>query len=191
LPLSGGEQIGAVVGGAALLLVVVGAVVRAATMRGETHNKWQRRVQFSDSALEQREIEQLKALRDELEQVLPPGEDPVALSTFNPTPLAGRTSQVAKLHVSRTRMGAALDKLRWLGTVFTVLLSLLAVAIVLLTLHYGELISASWLRHAGLIVGGATVACLIIAGVAYIVLHKRLADGQILSGWADPPENGQ
>jgi hypothetical protein len=188
MPLTSGEQIGAIGTGAGVLIVVVGAIVRAATMRGETHNRWQRRVQYSDSALEQREIGELKALRGELEEVLPPGEDPVALSTFDPTPLAERTSHVAKLHASRTRMARAFDVVRRLGHVFTLLLSVFAVATVLLTLYYGELATASWLRVAGLILGGLSVAGLTIAGLAYIILHKRLADAQILSGAGDPPE---
>lgn len=188
MALSSGEQIGAVGAGAAALLVVVGAVVRSATMRGETHNRWQRRVQYSDSALEQREIEELKALRRELEDVLPGGEDPVALSTFDPTPLAERTSRVARLHSARDRMDSAFHTLRRLGPVFTALLVLLAGAIVLITLHYSEIAATNWIRIAGLTLGGITAACLVVAGAAYIVLHKRLADAQILSGWADPPE---
>jgi hypothetical protein len=187
VPLSDGEQIGAIGAGAALVVVIAGAVVRAAAMRGETHNKWQRRVLLADTALEDKEIDELKDLQGALEKVLPPGTDAPALSTFDPSPLAKRTSEIAKLHTSRERMRRAFKWLRRLGDIFTALLSLLVLAIVLLTLHYADLWNVAFSEAAGLIAGGVAVAGLVFGGLAYIVLQHVLATAQIMSGWADPP----
>lgn len=191
MPLSGGEQIGAVFGGAAVVIVAAGGIVKAAQMRGETHNRWQRRVQFADSALEQREIDELEQLRDALEAVLPTGDDAPGLSTFDPTPLAERTGQVAKLHTSRTRMHNAFKTLRWLGTVFTVLLAIFIVAVGLATLYYAELTRADWVQVVGLACGAVSVIGLALAGGVFAWKHKRLADAVILSGYGDPGGDGE
>ena len=195
MPLSDGEQIGAIGVGITTILFVGGAIARSATMRGETHNKWQRRVQYATSRLEQQELDALAQLRDDLEQVLPVdgrGElvppEQADLATFDPSPLSDQISAIAKLHQTRERMDQALDWVRRLGDVFTGLLCGLLAAATLLTLHYCELVEAEWIGVAGLIVGAISVAGLAIAGGAYILFHRRLANGQILANYADPPE---
>lgn len=188
MPLSNGEQIGAVGTGAAILLAALGGAVKASSLRGDIHNKWQRRVQFSDSALEEQQVDALNELRQELEAVLPQGTDAVAISTFDPTPLAGRTSHIAKLHGARARMERAFRLLRKLDNVLLPLFVLGAIAVVFLTLHYGEVSGADWLRPARQLTGITAAAGLLLAGAAYAVLYRILANGQILSGWAEPPE---
>jgi hypothetical protein len=186
--LTDGEQIATIFAGATMCLAFVGGVFKTSGMRGDAHNKWFRRLQYTQSALEAREIAALKDLRDALDDVLPQGQDAPALSNFDPSPLADKTAAVATLHASRERMDGAYKNVCRLGTVFTVLLSVAAVAVAALTLHYSELVSGKVMRAAGIGVGTPTIVLLLLSGVAYIVMQKRLADAQILAGSADPPE---
>lgn len=195
MPLSNGEQIGAIGVGITTILIIGGAIARSATMRGETHNDWQRRVQLASSSLEGQELDLLAKLRDDLDETLPANDglglvapEQADLATFDPSPLSDQISAIAKLHQTRERMDHALDWLRRLGDVFTVLLCCLMATAVLLTLHYSELVSAEWTRVAGLSLGAVSVAGFVVAGAAYILFHRRLANGQIRSNYADPPE---
>lgn len=189
MAISGGDQVASAFAAGAVVAVLAGATAKAATMRSDTHNKWLRRVQYSDAALERREIAELKALRRHLDEVMPAGDDPIALSTFDPAPLAKLTSEVAALHSARDRMTKAFAMLKRLGDAFTILLPMLMIAVIMLSLHYIEIvISKPWLRTPGLIIGATALVCLTVTGVMLLVVHRRLSTAQEKSGWGDPPE---
>lgn len=172
--------------GATALGILGAGIFRASNLRGDSNTKWSTRILLAASALDEKIVTELQALRGDIETALPGSEVPFdpANAIADPQPLSARVEKVAKFYRARVRMDKDLRRVLRLGRVFVVALILLALASGLLTCHYGELVDWSWLRVSGLIAGGLGAAVAIGSMGVYIVCVDRLASAEILAGTA-------
>jgi hypothetical protein len=187
LSLEGSDQAGIIAVGAGALLVLAGAIFKAANLRGDSNSKWSSRIDLAVVALDEKTVVELRELREEIETVLPDAHtpfDPTRNVSVNPAPLSERVERTAKYYTARMRMSNDLDRVRRLGRVFVFSLALLMIAVVLLTVHYAEVLDWAWTRWAGFGAGGLAVVILVAAGVVYGVCVDRLASGEILADTA-------
>jgi hypothetical protein len=187
------EQLGVVALGVTSLLVIGPAIFKAANLRGDTSNKWSTRVDIAVVALDEKIVSELSELRDEAEDVLAPVNAPFdpAQAIVDPSPLSERVGRTAKYYAARVRMKNDLVRVRRLGRVFVMSLSMLALAIVPLTLYYADLVrwDPSW--WAGVILGALGLVGLIVATFIYIVCVDRLSGAEILADTASQAGGGK
>jgi anti-sigma-K factor RskA len=179
--------------GVASLLVIGPAIFKAANVKGDTNNKWSTRVDLALVALDDKIVRELGELRNETDHLLAPVDAPFdpAQAIVDPSPLSARVERTALCYAARVRMRTDLDRARRLGRVFVVSLSMLAVAVVLLTLFYAELVTWDPLRWAGVVVGGIGLIALIAATVVYVVCMDHLSDDEILADTASQARDSQ
>lgn len=181
-----GAQVAIVGIGVASLLALVRAIIKAANLRGDTNSKWSSRVDLAVVALDEKTIVELKELRDEIDTVLPESDAPFdpAQAIVDPSPLSERVERTAKYYRARVRMETHLNRVRSLGRVFVVSLSLLTIAAVLIPAYYADLLGWDWARWLGFGLGAAGLIILIPAGAVYVVWVDRLSGAEILAGTA-------
>lgn len=181
-----GDQLTVVGIGVGVLLVLIPAIFKAGSLRGDANNKWSSRRDLAVVALDEKTVVELRNLRDETNTVLPPVDAPFdpAQAIVDPSPLSERVERTAKYYRARVGMERDLDRLRRLGRVFVASLSMLAVATVLLTVYYSELLDWKSLQWAGVGVGGVGLTTFIVAGVVYILCEDRLSGAEILADTA-------
>jgi hypothetical protein len=184
--LSDSDPAGIIAVGAGTLLVLSGAAFKAVNLRGDANSKWSSRIDLAVVALDEKTVAELKALRAEIDDLVPDDDAPFdpAQAIIDPAPLSERVERTAKFYRARVRMENDLDRVRRLGRVFVFLLLLLMISVAMLTIHYAELFDWSWARTAGLAAGAVSVALLIFAGAVYGVCMDRLASGEILADTA-------
>ena len=174
------------------MLVLAGAIFKAVNLRGDHNTKWSSRIDLAVVALDEKTVVVLRELRTDIDKLLPTDEDPFdpIRVSVDPSPLSERVEQTATFYAARVRMTKDLDRVLRLGRVFVFGLVVLMLAIVLLTLHYAEILDWSWMRWAGYGCGGVGVAILISAMVVYSVCVDRLASGEILAETASQAGGG-
>lgn len=187
-----GGQAGVILGGATALLVLGGAIFKAANLRGDANNKWSSRVDLAAVALDEKTIAELRKLGDEIETVMPDQNRPFdpAQAIIDPSPLSERVERTAKYYRARVRMASDLNHVRQLGRLFVASLLLLAVGVTLLTVYYAELIGWGWMPWAGGGSGGLGLLVLVAGGVTYIVCVDRLSSAEILAETAAQAAGG-
>lgn len=184
-----GEQTAIILGGGTALLILGGATFQAASLRGDINAKWSSKVAVAVTALDEKALKALRDLRDEIDRVLPKTFDPAEM-TLNPAPLSDRVEETTRYHRARQRMERNLARCRGLGRALVAGLLLLMIAVLLLTLHYSELVDGGFTFWAGVITGGIAIAEIVGSGVAYIVLQDRLASDEILADTASQVTTG-
>jgi uncharacterized membrane protein YqjE len=186
------EQLTVVGIGVGSLLVIGPAILKAANVKGDTNDKWSTRVALAVVALDDKIVGELGELRKETEHLLVPADAPFdpGQAIVDPSPLSARVERTARYYAARVRMESDLARARRLGMVFVVSLSMLAIAVVLLTLFYAELVTWDPIRWAGVGVGGAGLVALIAAGVVYIVCMDHLSGDEILADCAAQTRSG-
>jgi hypothetical protein len=185
-----GDQLTVIGIGVGSLLVIGPAIFKAANLRGDTNNKWRDRVDLAVVALDEKIVGELGELRDETDSVLSPANVPFdpAQAIVDPSPLSERVARTAKYYAARVRMKTDLNRAHRLGRVFVVSLSMLAFAVVLLTLFFADLIDWNPMKWAGVVIGGLGLVALIAATVVYVVCVDRLSSAEILADTA--PQGG-
>ena len=173
------------------MLVLAGAIFKAVNLRGDHNTKWSSRIDLAVVALDEKTVVVLRELRTDIDKLLPTDDpfDPIRVSV-DPSPLSERVEQTATFYAARVGMKKNLNRVLSLGRVFVFGLVVLMVAIVLLTLHYAELLDWSWMRWAGYVSGGIGASILVCAMVVYSVCVDRLASGEILAETASQAREG-
>jgi hypothetical protein len=192
LSISGGDQAAIIGVGSAVVLVLAGGLVKAASLRGDMNQKWSSRIDLAAVALDEKTVFELKQLRDEIDTVMPaddalfePGQ-----AIADPSPLSARVEKTAKFYRARVRMEKDLRRLVGLGRVAVGALTGLIIAVLFLTLHYAELSGWRWMRWAGFGLGTVATVILIAVGLVYTVCVDQLSSSEILAESASQAGTG-
>jgi hypothetical protein len=195
LTLKPGDEAAIIAVGVAVILAVSVGIFKAASFRGDMNSRWARRVGFAVAALGEKTIAELEQLRDAVDEALPSnlaGFDP-SQAIADPAPLFKRADSVVKYYRARTGMEKDLVSLRRLGPVLVAALTGVDIATAALTVFFAELLEWEWIKPLGFALLIFSVLVLCLAGIVYIVLQDRLADGEILAGTGgrvqDSPES--
>ena len=192
MSLAGADQAGIVAVGVGVLIAVGGGIFKAVNLRGDSNRKWSSRIDLAASALDEKSIAELHRLRSEIDNLLPePGApfDP-AQAIIDPSPLSERVGQTGKYYRARVRMRKDLNHILRLGRAFVFGLAVLGLGVILLTLHFAELVSWSWMRTAGFASGGLGLVILLLTMIGYGICVDRLAGAEILAETASQGEEG-
>ena len=192
MSISGGDQAAIIGVGSAVVLVLAGGLVKAASLRGDMNQKWSSRIDLAAVALDEKTVFELKQLRDEIDTVMPaddalfePGQ-----AIADPSPLSARVEKTAKFYRARVRMEKDLRRLVGLGRVAVGALTGLIIAVLFLTLHYAELSGWRWMRWAGFGLGTVATVILIAVGLVYTVCVDQLSSSEILAESASQAGTG-
>lgn len=180
-----------VVGVGIAALVALGAALwKAASLRGDVHESWSTRVDAATSALTDRAIDELQALRRETDKLLgdPEGASPPVLATVDPAPLVRRAEAVARYSDARKRIDGHLRRLLRVAPLLIPALIAVAISTILLTVYFAEIGHYQGVLVAGIgtfIVGAVTGA--ILFGF-YLHAQHGLSGAEMLGD--APPEEG-
>ncbi|MDO8184677.1 hypothetical protein Q5424_04930 [Conexibacter sp. JD483] len=186
MSLDSGEQAGVIWGGVAAVLVLGAGIFKAARARGDIHNEWDARVRLAAAVLNDKAANELRELRDEINEILPPDEAP-----FDPvdviadlSPLIARAEQATEYGDARDRMLKALDRAKKVVHVPLIAgLTLLLVGLVALTAFYADAIDVPGIvRPVGFALVGVSALILAFVTGIYTVCQSRLSRGEILAG---------
>jgi hypothetical protein len=173
---------GTVIGiGLTALLVLGGALWRAGALRGELNRDWASRVNAATTALTDRTIDELNALRRDTDQLLGPenAEDPPNLASVDPSPLVKRAVEAAGYYVARRKLVKYFDRLLWIAPLLVPDVLLLMVSDVALSLYCANIVHRAALLVIGLAaLGLGVVAGILLAGL-YLVTEHKLAGAEI------------
>ncbi|MBV9193882.1 MAG: hypothetical protein JO168_07020 [Solirubrobacterales bacterium] len=180
----------AVVGvGLAVILALGAALWKAGNLRGEVNRAWAQRVDAVTTALTDRALDELQALRRETDRLLgdPDAENPPLLASVDPAPLVRRAEAVARYAQTRDRLDGYFRRLLRLAPLLIPTLIVLILSTALLTLYYSKIEHFADFRLAGLItlVGGGVVGVILFA--LYLIAEHRLSGAELLGG-SRPPD---
>lgn len=181
-----GDQAAVIALGATLAFGLGAGFFRLADLRARLNDRWSSRVDLAVVSLDEKTLLGLRGLRDQVDATLPAGDapfDPVE-AIVDPSPLESGVKTLAEYYRARVSMRNLLARILWLARVVVVMLAALAVGVLLLTLHYGDLLEGSLVQWSGLVVGGVAVTALVGAGVTYNVSIDRLTTIEMLAGTA-------
>jgi hypothetical protein len=183
LTLTSGDEAAIIAVGATLVAGSGAGIFKAASLRGDTNAKWNRRVEYAVAALDEKALAELEQLRDDVEDILPagPGFDP-SQAIANPAALSERAERTVRFYRARTRMQRDFERLCSVCPVLVGALTGFLIAVCILTSFYADLVTWGWVELCGLIILAAAVVTLVVTTVLYVVLQHRLASAEILAG---------
>lgn len=186
MSLTAGDQAAIIAVGAAVLLGIATAIVKAVNIRGDSNDKWSSRIDLAAGALDEKTVAELAILRTEIDSVLPDPDAPFepAQAIVDPSPLSARVEKTAKYYRARIRLKKDLDRVLRMGRMFVAGLVILAIGVVLLTTYFAELLNWPWARPVGFGFGGLGALTLVLAMAIYGVCVDRLAGAEILADTA-------
>lgn len=185
MSLDPGAQASIIWGGIATLLVLGGAIFKAAKLRGQLHSEWCSRVDLAVASLDEKTVAELGQLRDQIDAFLPEKMAPFdpAQTITDPAAMTVRVERSTKYFKARVKMENSLVRVRLVGHALLFGLLFEVVAVILLTLHYSEIVSGvDWLRWPGFALAGVGGVVLIVAMCVFVVCETRLSRGEILAG---------
>lgn len=190
MSINAGDQAAIIGVGAAAVLVLVPALVKAANLRGDTNNKWSSRIDLAGIALDEKAAVALHTLRDDIDNLMPDDPFEPGRVIVDPSPLNERVEMTGKYYRARVRMQKDLSLVLRLGRVCVGALTTLIVAVVLLTVFFAELWHADTLRWAGFALGALASVLLACSGGTYVFCVDRLSSSEILAETASQSAAG-
>lgn len=182
--MTGGVDPATVVGiGLAVLLGLGAALWKTGALRGDINREWASRVNAATSALTDRTIDELNALRRETDRLLgsPDAEDPPVLASVDPTPLVRRATTAADYHKARRKLNGHFQRLLKIAPLLIPAVVLLGISDIALCLYFAKIAHVRSLLVGGLgslgigsIAGGLLFA-------AYLITEHRLAGAELLA----------
>ncbi len=169
----------------ALLAPGVAALWKAASLRGDISEKWNNRVDVTFAGLSERAVQELFALRTEINDLLigsADGDfDPLKV-VVDPSKLSGHVSKFQKCIQVRSKLRKRFEHLLKLGPIAVGIVGVYLIGVATVAAYYTELYRHWWLGRAGIILSSADI----VAGMAviadYAYLQHRLSSAEILSG---------
>lgn len=168
--------------GLVLLLAVLAAVWRMASLRGETFDKWRQRVALAEAGLSERAAEELRHMQIEISRLVGTEAqfDPSRV-VADPGDLLAGVLRLKRLIEKRDRVQHRFRLLLLLGPIFFWTLLTLAVGIVLTIIYHGGLASNSLLGDVGIAICAVSGAIVVICFGVYAYLQQFLSGAEILS----------
>lgn len=183
MSLTSGDEAAIIAVGATLLAGAGAGIFKAASLRGDTNAKWNRRVEYAIAALDEKALAELEQLRDDVQDILPAGRgfDP-SQAIANPAALSQRAERTVRFYRARTRMESDFERLCSICPTLVGALTLFLIAVCILTSFYADLLTWGWVEVCGLVVLAAAVGALVVTTALYVILQHRLASAEILAG---------
>lgn len=168
--------------GLVLLLAVLGAVWRMASLRGDTFEKWRPRVELAEAGLSKKGVEELREMQIQLHRLLGTEIkfDPSRV-VADPGDLLASVLRVKSVIETRDRLQHRFHLLLRLGPIFFWTLLTLAAGLVLMFTHYGGIASNPLLGDVGRAVSAVSGVILVICFGVYVYLEQFLSRAEILS----------
>jgi hypothetical protein len=171
---------------AVLAISGVGALWKAASLRGDLGKDWTPRVEDAEVGLADRATREALCLQDEITELIGSGASSLPrLATVDPAPLAHRAGEFQRT----LTVGARVPRdFRWflrLGPFMIVVATAFLLGLAAVFVNSSELLSSDPLKIAGLALDGAAVFSGLILIVAYVLLNQRLSGAEMRS--KEPP----
>lgn len=172
---------------AVLAVAGVGALWKAASLRGDLGKDWTPRANTAEAGLAERATAEALLMQQEISELIGSGAGQIPrLATVNPAPLAQRAGDLQKT----LRVGARIpDDFKWLLRLGPLMISAAVAFLIGLAavfLDSSLLLHSTFLRTAGISVGVAAVLFGLLLIVAYVLLNQRLSGAEMRS--RDIPE---
>jgi hypothetical protein len=169
--------------GSGAALVIIGALWKSARLRGEANKDWSSRISAAEAGLTERAIRQLSVLRsktDELVGASGAAFDPMS-ATADPAPLLKLAKNFERCMFARRRAQQFFQALLKLGYFAGWALAVLLLCVILIALHFSQVLSLRGLFW--WVIGVAGLAMLTGLGVlaAHWFLQDQLTNAEILS----------
>lgn len=165
---------------AAFAIAGAAALWRAASFEGDKSKEWGQRVEDSEVALEDRATTELLEMQAEITRVFGAGTgSPLRLATQQPALLAEKASAFQKTLAVLSRLEWDFRLLLGIGPLLVAAATAFLIGVIAVWVDNSELMSSSFLRTAGEIVGGSGLALGLILMFAYVVLNYRLSQAEI------------
>lgn len=167
---------------AVLAIAGVGAVWKAASLRGDLGKDWTPRVETAEAGLADRATAEAVGIQAEITEMIGSGAGKLPrLATANPAPLARRAAELQKtLRIGALRIGDFQWLLR-LGPLMTATAIAFLLGLACVFLDSSELLVSRPLRVLGIVLAAASVLVGLILVAAYVWLNQRLSGAEIRS----------
>jgi hypothetical protein len=168
---------------AILGLAGIGALWKAATLRGDTREKWAPRVADAEAGMADRATTEAISMQREIAEVI--GSSPGALprlATFDAAPLAKRAAEFQKTLTVGSRVPSDFRWLLRLGPLAILIAVAFLLGLAAVFVDNSELLTSAVLRVGGLIVGMTAVGLGVLLVAGYVVLNQRLSGAEIRAG---------
>ncbi len=171
----------------ACLLPALGAGWRAASLRGDTFNKWSERVDVTHAGLTERAKSELLALQTEIGRVLggAGGEFSPAEVIADPAPLVAAANRCADVLRARDKLRTRFRRHRRLGPFLLGIVAVYVVGWIVATLHYTDVVHPTAVGVIGVAIGGLAAVAGVTIFVMYAIYEARLARAEELSAGDD------
>jgi hypothetical protein len=171
----------------ACLLPALGAGWRAASLRGDTFNKWSERVDLAHAGLTERAKDELLSLQDEIGRVLggAGGEFSPAEVIADPAPLVAAANRCADVLRARDNLRTRFRRHRRLGPLLLGIVAVYVIGWTIATLHYTDVVHPTVVGVIGIVIGGVAVLAGIAVFVLYATYEARLSRAEELSAGDD------
>lgn len=168
--------------GVVLLLASVGGCFKAASFRGDFHNKWRRRIELAEAGLAEQAAQQLRILHKEIGQrLVQKGAFNPSKATADPSDLIETTERFLLFLKIKIQVQRRLEFLVATGPVFFWALVVFGIAVVPVFGHLSKIWVSPERLEWGLYLGAAALLVLLITFCFYVFLQHRLSAAEIMS----------
>lgn len=165
-----------------LAIAGVGALWKAASLRGDLGNDWTPRVDTAEAGLAERATGEALAMQREIAEMIGSGSGALPrLATVDPTPLAERAGELQKTLVVGARVPNDFKWFLRLGPLMVTAAIAFLLGLAAVFADSSELLISTPLRIAGVIAGAASLALGLMLLLAYVLLNQRLSGAEIRS----------
>jgi hypothetical protein len=165
---------------AVLAIAGVGALWKAASLRGDLSNEWTPRVATAEAGLAERATGEALAMQREITEMIGSGSGQLPrLATVDPTPLADRAAELQKTLRIGARVPSDFSWFLRLGPLMILAAVSFLLGLAAVFADSADLLALAALRIAGLILGGASFASGLLLVLAYVLLNQRLSGAEI------------
>lgn len=168
--------------GLVLLLAVLGAVWRMASLRGDTFDKWRQRVELAEVGLSERAVEELRRMQIEISLLLgTDGRFDPSRVVADPGDLLVGVLRLKSLIEIREQLRSRFRLLLRLGPIFLWTLLSMGVGILLTFTYYGDIASSPVLGNIGIALSAVSGVIVVICFGVYVYLQQSLSKAEIIS----------
>jgi hypothetical protein len=167
---------------AVLAISGLGALWKAASLRGDLGKDWTPRIRTAEAGLAERATAEALAMQQEISNLIGSGAGQIPrLATVDPSPLAERAGDLQKT----LRVGVRVpNDFKWFMRLGPLMIGAAVVFLIGLAaafLDSSELLKSTVLRTGGVLLGGTAGVFGLLLITAYVLLNQRLSGAEIRS----------